>query len=398
MTKLSKEMNTLYNIGLSFRLAFRNIISSGLRTWLTIITLAAAFVMILFFNSMYAGWEHQGIKDQIEWEFAEGQVMHPDYDKLDPFTIESGQGVYERDKSLTPILIRQANIYPQGRMIPILLKGIPADQKIVKLPTTALKESKANIPVIIGQAMAQNNHFKVGDEILMRWKDKNGTFDAQNITIAAIFDTNVPTIDAGQVWIGLDRLGELTGLTQNATYLLADKDFEQSTNKSWVFEDKDELLSEFYNLIEMKKGGSSFLYGILMLIALIAIFDSQVFSVFKRQKEIGTYIALGFTKKRVIFLFTLEGTMYAILASVVGSIIAIPLIAWLNGAGIPMTSNLEQSREMGITIGEYIYPLLTPELFTKTVFWVVTLSAVISYLPVRKIAKMNTVDALKGKK
>lgn len=391
-------MNTLYNIGLSFRLAFRNIISSGLRTWLTIITLAAAFIMILFFNSMYAGWEYQGIRDQVAWEFAQGHVTHPEYDKLDPFTIESGQGVYEKDEHLTPVLIRQANIYPEGRMVPIMLKGIPADQDVVALPTNLLKESKANIPVLIAQAMADNNHFKVGDEILMRWKDKNGTFDAQNITIAGIFDTNVPTIDAGQIWMDLGRLGELTGLTNNATYLLADEQYNQSTNKTWTYEDKDQLLVEFYNLIEMKKGGSSFLYGILMMIALIAIFDSQVFSVFKRQKEIGTYIALGFTKKRVTFLFTLEGTMYAIIASIVGSIIAFPLIGWLSEVGIPMSSNIEQSREMGITIGEYIYPLLTPELFTKTVFWVVTLSAIISYLPVRKIAKMNTVDALKGKK
>ncbi|WP_044205867.1 ABC transporter permease [Flammeovirga sp. OC4] len=391
-------MDTLYNIGLSFRLAFRNIISSGLRTWLTITTLSLAFVMILFFNSMYTGWEYQGIRDQVNWEFAQGQVIHPDYDKLDPFTIESGHGKYEKDAHLTPVLIRQANIYPDGRMVPILLKGIPADQQIVELPTQLLKESKANIPALIGLGMAQDNNLKVGDTILMRWKDKNGTFDAQNITIAGIFETNVPTIDAGQIWIDLNRMNQLTGLQQEATYLLADAEYNQTTNASWNYQDKEALLKEFYELIELKRGGSSFLYGILMLIALIAIFDSQVFSVFKRQKEIGTYIALGFTKKRVTFLFTLEGTMYAFIATVVGSIIAIPLLSWLHEVGIPMTSNVDQSRKMGITVGEYIYPLLTPELFSKTVFWVVILSAVISYLPVRKIAKMNTVDALKGKK
>ncbi|MBD0402297.1 ABC transporter permease [Flammeovirga sp. EKP202] len=385
-------------MGLSFRLAFRNIISSGLRTWLTITTLSLAFVMILFFNSMYTGWEYQGIRDQVNWEFAQGQVIHPDYDKLDPFTIESGHGNYEKDAHLTPVLIRQANIYPDGRMVPILLKGIPADQQIVELPTQLLKESKVNIPALIGLGMAQDNNLKVGDAILMRWKDKNGTFDAQNITIAGIFETNVPTIDAGQIWIDLNRMNQLTGLQQEATYLLADAEYNQTTNASWNYKDKEALLKEFYELIELKRGGSSFLYGILMLIALIAIFDSQVFSVFKRQKEIGTYIALGFTKKRVTFLFTLEGTMYAFIATVVGSIIAIPLLSWLHEVGIPMTSNVDQSRKMGITVGEYIYPLMTPELFTKTVFWVVVLSAVISYLPVRKIAKMNTVDALKGKK
>ncbi|WP_211093362.1 ABC transporter permease [Flammeovirga agarivorans] len=391
-------METIHNILLSFRLAFRNIISSGLRTWLTIITLSLAFVMILFFNSLYMGWEYQGIKDQVNWEFAEGQLIHADYDKMDPFTIESGHGQYSENAHLTPVLIRQANIYPDGRMLPILLKGIASEQDVVKLPTKVLSNSKVPIPVIIGQGMAQDNHLKKGDEILMRWKDKNGTFDAQNVTIVDIFETTVPTVDANQVWIGLEKLNQLTGFHQQATYLLADKEYKHQNIEGWEYESKQELLQPFYDLIEMKKGGSSFLYGILMLIALIAIFDSQVFSVFKRQKEIGTYIALGFTKKRVTFLFTLEGTMYAFIATIVGSAVAIPLIMWLNKVGIPMTSNLEQSRKMGITIDEFIYPLLTPELFFKTIILVVLLSAVISYLPVRKISKMNTVDALKGKK
>ncbi|MBB6464054.1 ABC transporter permease [Flammeovirga kamogawensis] len=391
-------MNTLYHFTLSFKLAFRNIISSGLRTWLTIITLALAFVMILFFNSMYKGWEYQGIIDQEDWEFAQGHLTHPEYDKLDPFTIESGHGTFEDNPHAIPVLIIQANIYPEGRMLPILLKGIPSDQQIVKLPTHKFKHSEAEIPVIIGEGMAQNNHLKVGDKILMRWKDNKGTFDAKNVTIEAIFKTSVPTVDAGQIWIDINTLWSLTGKKQEATYFLCDADFDQSKTGDWKFSSKDELLKDFYAMIEMKSSSSVFLYGILMIIALIAIFDSQVFSVFKRQKEIGTYIALGFTKKRVTFLFTVEGVMYALLAIIVGTVIALPLISWLNTVGIPMSANQEASKEMGVTIGEYIYPLLTTGLYLKTVLWIIGLSAIVSYLPVRKIAKMNTVDALKGKK
>ena len=33
------------------------------------------------------------------------------------------------------------------------------------------------------------------------------------------------------------------------------------------------------------------MYGLLLNIALLAIFDTQVLSIFRRQKEIGTYIA-----------------------------------------------------------------------------------------------------------
>jgi predicted lysophospholipase L1 biosynthesis ABC-type transport system permease subunit len=54
---------------------------------------------------------------------------------------------------------------------------------------------------------------------------------------------------------------------------------------------------------------------------MLAIFDTQVLSVFRRQKEIGTYIALGYTRKEVVTLFTVEGSMHAVLAALLaGSI------------------------------------------------------------------------------
>ncbi|MBB3699298.1 FtsX-like permease family protein [Flammeovirga yaeyamensis] len=390
-------MEIVHNFLLNFRLAYRNIISAGLRTWLTITTLAFAFLLILFFNSLYTGWEYQGIRDQIDWEYADGQIIQTDYDKLDPFSIESGHSQILDQPQLTPVLIRQGNLYPQGRLLPILIKGIPADQQVVKLPTSSFLQSKDDIPAIIGDGMATDNHLKIGDKILLRWKDKNGTFDAKQITIVDIFKTNVPTVDGGQIWVDINTLWEMTGMQNEVTYHLVKGTFEDELSDQWRFEIQQELLKEFVAMVDMKKGSSAFLYIILMFIALIAIFDSQVFSVFKRQKEIGTYIALGFTKKRVTFLFTLEGTMYAFIATIIGTAISVPLITWLGVEGVDL-GNQDQSRQMGVTVGEKLYPMLTSGLLFSSVFWVILLSTIVSYLPVRKIAKMNTVDALKGKK
>ncbi|OHX64214.1 ABC transporter permease [Flammeovirga pacifica] len=382
---------------LNFKLAYKNIISAGLRTWLTITTLAFAFLLILFFNSLYTGWEYQGVKDQIDWEFADGQIIYKEFDKNDPFTIESGHHQMIKNENIAPVLIRQGNLYPQGRMLPIAIKGIPANQSIVKLPTHLFHESKEEFPVIIGEAMATNNHLKKGDKILLRWKDKNGTFDAKQITIVGIFHTNVPTIDMGQIWMDIDLLWKMTGLEKEASYHIVKGNYNHELKSQWRFESQQDLLKDFISMVEMKKGSSAFLYIILMFIALIAIFDSQVFSVFKRQKEIGTYIALGFTKKRVTLLLTIEGAMYAILATIIGSLISIPLISWLGVEGVTLSSK-EQSQQMGITIGEKLYPMLTSKLLFSSIFWIILLSTIVSYLPVRKIAKMNTVDALKGKK
>ncbi|MFP3472419.1 FtsX-like permease family protein, partial [Micrococcus sp. SIMBA_144] len=76
----------------------------------------------------------------------------------------------------------------------------------------------------------------------------------------------------------------------------------------WNFIPKETLLEDINKLIASKKISGSIMYLLLLAIALLAIFDTQVLSVFRRQKEIGTYIAMGMTRLQVVGLFTVEGS------------------------------------------------------------------------------------------
>jgi len=381
---------------LAFQLAYRNLMGAGLRTWLNVIVLSFAFVVIIFYNGMIDGWNEQAMRDNIAWEYANGHLLHEDYDPLDPFTLEEGHGKIpseEASKNLTPILIRQASIYPDGRMVSASLKGIDVNQDAVRLPTQILKESKANIPALIGKRMAEAAKLKEGDEVLLRWRDKNGTFDAANITVAGIFDTNVGTIDTGQIWVSLEKLWEMTGLNNHATLFINRSEKEVALD-GWTFKSQKVLTKSLTDLIETKQVSGSIMYLLLLAIALLAIFDTQVLSIFRRQREIGTYIAMGMTRWQVVKLFTVEGSMYSILATIVGCIYGIPLFMYMakTGIGIP-----PGSQDMGVTIGDRIYPVYGVALILGTVLVVVISATIVSFMPARKIAKMNPVDALKGK-
>jgi len=383
---------------LAFQLAYKNLIGAGLRTWLNVGVLAFAFILIIFFNGMLDGWHQQAKGDSIAWEYGQGQLLHKDYDPFDPFTLQDGHGEFGANlaKNTTPILIRQASIYPDGRMLSVALKGIDLQQTILELPTQSLKDSPASIPVMMGKGMAEAAKLKEGDEVLLRWRDKNGTFDASNLTVVKIFDTDVPTVDKGQIWMGIDRLWEMTGLQNHATMLVANEGFEAKEAGDWTYKSQKELLSDITEIISMKKASSSIMYLLLLAIALLAIFDTQVLSVFRRQKEIGTYIALGMTRPQVVGIFTVEGSMYSIFATIVGCIIGLPLFLWLANVGIPIP-NASSSQDMGIAISEIIYPVYGLQLIVGTVLLVVLSATIVSYLPAKKISTMNPVEALKGK-
>ena len=381
---------------LEFQLAFKNLFGARLRTLLNVLVLSFSFVIIIFLNSIMDGWDQQAQKDSIEWEFGEGHLIYEKYDPLDPYTILEGHSKIPLNlNGLTPILDHQAFIYPQGRMMSVVLKGIDNRQSVLKIPTQILKQSKESFPVIIGKRLAESAKLNKGDKVQLRWRDAKGTYDANTIIIVDIFDSNVPNIDNGKIWIDINKLWQITGLENQASYFIVKDDFNKAAFPYWKFKSKESLLKNLKELIDQKKAGQSFIYGLLLAIALLAIFDTQILSIFRRQKEIGTYIALGMTRLKVVRLFTVEGSVYSILALLVGSIYGVPFFIYMAKAGFPIPP---ADQKMGIALADVIYPVYGLKLIFSTILTVIISATFVSYLPARKIAKLNPVLALKGKK
>ena len=179
---------------LALKLAYRNLMGAKLRTWLNVFVLSLSFVVIIWQKGIINGWDQQAQRDTKDWEIGGGQYWQKDYDPYDPFTLEDAhaqlsdatqQSVTEGE--LTPILVSQATMYPEGRIQNILLKGIDPDQQIIKLPSSNLVSKNGEIPAIIGRRNAKSSKMKVGDYVTVRWRDKNGTFDAAAVKIVHIF-------------------------------------------------------------------------------------------------------------------------------------------------------------------------------------------------------------------
>jgi putative ABC transport system permease protein len=387
---------------LALKLAFKNLIGAGLRTWLNVSVLSFAFILIIFYNGLIDGWNRQSRVDTQAWETGEGQYWHPGYDRYDAYTIrdshmEMSEEILSavKNKALVPVLIAQATAFPGGRMQAVNLRGIDPGQTILKLPVSVLEKPGKEYGAVIGKRMAESAGLKEGDRLLVRWRDRNGTFDAREIEIVSIFKCDVPAIDRGQIYLRIDNLQKMMGMENEATLLVSGEKYAYKDLKPWEYKDQVFLLSDLDKIIQAKKAGGSIIQALLLIIALIAIFDTQVLSIFRRQKEIGTYIALGMTRLQVVGIFTVEGGAHSILAALLGAVYGIPLLLWLNKAGISM--GYAQNMKTDLPIREEIYPYYSLELILFTVSLVVISSIIVSYLPARRITKMKPTEALKGK-
>ena len=387
---------------LLLKLAAKNLIGAGLRTWLNVIVLSFSFLIIIWHKGLLNGWDREARNDMVNWETGAGQYWQSSYDPYDPFSltdahskIPSAFDTLLSRGEIAPVLITQGTIYPGGRIQSVLIKGISPDQKVLKLPGSMFLKSNDDLPVLIGSKMAGENGLKVGDVIAIRWRDVHGTFDADEMKVIGLFDTNVPSVDAGQVWVPLGKLQKMMDMPDEATILVCgDPGSVIPAPEGWKFKSSDELLKSVTDIIKMKSVGGIVLYIILMSLAMLAIFDTQVLSIFRRQKEIGTYIALGMTRSQVVGLFTLEGSLNSVLAAMMAAVYGIPLLALQAAKGMSFAG---ASKDYGLVMADKIFPVYSLGLVVTTIILIMITTTIVSYLPSRRIAKMKPTEALRGK-
>ena len=295
-----------------------------------------------------------------------------------------------------PILIRQASIYPHGRMRNVILKGINPHQTLLKFPSIELSRKKVELPVLIGAQMAKSMGMKMGDSLIIRFRNANGALDAVEGTIVAIMKTQSPNIDRGQLWVPLEKLQEITMLPDEATIIVVQGALDFSNiDSGWKFKQLTYFLRDVQACINQEMIGARILYALLMFLALLGIFDTQLLSIFKRRKEIGTLMALGMSKNNIIGLFTIEGALHGLLAGILAMFYGGPIIIWTSIKGFPIPKFSQNTLSFGIP--ERIFPSYDMPLILVTIIIIMVAVTLVSFQPSFKISKLKPSDAIRGK-
>ena len=386
-----------------FKIAIKNLLGAKLRTWLNVFVTSVSFFMIIFLSGIYDGMREHAKQVSIDTEVAGGTYWHPKYDPQDPMTFEDAHSKPSSELReliseglAVPVLVSQASIYPGGRMMPVFMKGILPSQEIINLPTkTLLGHDKSIIPVLIGKGMANYAKLKVGDSFTIRWLDANRTYDADEGVVIHIMDTENFKVDMGQIWIPIDQAQTMLAMNGHATYVTYAQGLAVVDNYGdWIPRDVKYLIRDMEALIEADEPNAAVMYIILLALAAMGIFNAQVLSIFRRRKEIGTLMALGMTRSRVVGLFTIEGGLNAFLASILALILFGPILWYFAVYGIPLP--LDYS-DMGLIIAKRLIPVYTMGLLISTTTIISIIVLIVSYIPSRRIAKMKPTDALRGK-
>lgn len=385
-----------------FKLALRNIIGNGWRSLINIFIIAAVLISLIWMEGMWYSWLMLAKTQQQQWEFGSGILRSKNYDPYDSFSWDKGYALIPADiqthveaGDAVPILYAPSVIYPGGRQMNVIVKGIPAGQELLKLPSSSLANSgEGPIPALIGKNMAKASKLKPEDVFSLRVKDSTGAFQTIDLRVGEVMNCPVPSLDIGTVWIDFKALREARLLTSVATVIvLGDKSLQSVSAPQFNLITEKEYFADLNEMVKTKAMSQSVLFMLMIFLAMLAIFDTQALAIFKRRKEIGMLCALGMTKSQISRIFTLEGSLYMVGAMALTLVLGFPLFYYFATSGLALPGGMDFGLAGFTEPLKFIYPL---PLILATMVLMFILTAFVSWLPARKIASMNTVETLRG--
>ena len=386
---------------MNWSIAKKNFSRQGLRASLNVLVTALSIIALIFMLSLLNGFQAQATRNVINTDIGGGHYRAPGFDILSPskwedYTVKVPDTLLRlHNKDKAEVLVVQGQLYPNRRLYPVQIRGISMEQSLLQLPLDNLKTFSANfddlIPVVVGAKMAKKAHLHKGDTLTLKWLDRSGAVDAKDIIIVDVGDILNPRVDEGVVWLRLDHLRLMTD-RKNEVSWVAVKHYIGLISE-FEFQPVEFLMSDLLALWRQDRMNSKILWAILMTLVCISVFNTQMLNIFKRQKEIGTLMALGMDSQRIVRIFTLEGCLAAIWALVVSLLLGLPFFIWFQGVGFDV-SHLSEST---LPIRETIYPDYQPMEIIYSLIIVFILIVASSWFPVKKITRLDPTMALRGR-
>jgi len=249
-------------------------------------------------------------------------------------------------------------------------------------------------------ALVRRLNWKPGQPAALLTNDVDGVFNALDVTLRGTSGLpNVPGVEARTMMMTLAAAQQLLRTDNRVTELALGLDDQKHLRaveaavrvavgpdyEVHTWEDlAPQLLQEEHNQ-EIIFG---VFVGIFILAALLGITNTMLVNMLERIREIGTMLAIGARRKRILTLFILEGLLLALLGCFAGMAVALSLVAWLHHVGIHL-------KFIGGGI-LHIYPFTNPlQAGALTVLCGVG-AVVASYFPASRASRMSPVRALMG--
>lgn len=256
--------------------------------------------------------------------------------------------------------------------------------------------------IILGKGLAASLRVAPGDSVVLLVNTHSGGVSAVEVRVRGIFHTAVKAFDdaALRVPIGLARKLMRTGGVHQFVVLLSDTEHTNDVLRSMrrlLGQSQPDLqvtpwidLADFYKaVVALFSAQTGFVRLIIAVIIVMSISNTLMTSVRERTSEIGTMMAIGFQRRRIIELFVSEGALMGLLGGALGALLGYLLGEGISAVGIPMppAPGMDEGFDAKIRV--------TAGMALGGFFLAVVSAVVASFYPAWKASRIQIVEALR---
>jgi ABC-type lipoprotein release transport system permease subunit len=413
-------------MGISLRLAWRNIWRQPRRTGLTLAAIVFSDVILVWMIGLQLGQYDLMIENTLRTFTGHVQVQAPGYlDKPQMRRVidnaEKKADLLRKELSnaeerfgVARISVRASGFAlasSEERSYGAQIYGVqPKNEPKVSTIPGLVKEghylsSNNAQEAVIGSVMARNLKVKLGDELTLLGSGKDGSIAAAVLPIVGIFHSGSTDIDRYFIQIPLHTFQDIFSMQNSAhTIVAAEKSYKQSralqqrlrailgndNNVDVIHWEK--LQPGLRQAIQADFSTAWLMYGVLVLLVGFSVLNTFLMSVLERTREFGIILALGLTPGKVGRLVMLESFLMALAGMVMGILVGAIFTSYFvfNGFSYPGMEDMA----MKFNLPDRIYPVLNEVSLTLGPLVIFIATMIAALWPAIRIHLLNPVEAM----
>ena len=229
--------------------------------------------------------------------------------------------------------------------------------------------------------------------------DRDSSLNGENVVLGGTF----PTFAPGDKRIGLVPLATAQRLLRMegrvTEYAIAVEPQERADEVRDVLQQRlgpeyeVHTWSQLFPFIKTLTGTQDFIFsivsGVFLTVVLLGIVNAMLMSVLERTREIGTMLAVGMRRRKIIGLFLAEGLVIGLVGGTLGLLVGYGVVLWLHHAGIPLPAP-------GATVPSIIRPFVGGRFILAALVGTPFGAALATLWPAWRASRLRPVEALQS--
>ena len=403
-----------------FILAWRNLWRNRKRTFITLGSIVFAVIIATFMRGIQLGSYEKMLNDAIQNTSGHLAIMGKDYweDKslinsmpVDPLMdsiIDNNPMVKISVPKITSGCLISFGNATRG----VLVMGVDPEmedfQSGLKNKMIEGEYLAGNGNVIIGKDLAKYLKAKVGDSVVLLGQGFQGMTAAGLYPITGIFSHPLGQLNKRVVYLSLPTAEDLffmyDRLSQKSIVLKDYTDEEELLEEIvpnldtslYEIQDWRVMNKEILQNIESDNFFGKIMIGILYMVIGFGVFGTILMMVMERRKEFSVMIAIGMKRTQLLSVVIIEAIYMAIIGSIIGLILAFPLVLFYYFNPITFTGE-QAEMYYEFNMEPVLQVSLHPDYMIVQFLIVLLLSLVASFLPLNSIMKLDIVKVIRGR-